>query len=294
MLSLTLDAFSGRPNPTWLLPTPAAGRVLDIFRDETPGAVAVADAFAPLGYRGLHLDVLDPGLALARRMPRRMFFSPFGGSISHAPRAIEALAIAAAHGVARAIDRAMEFVREIVRWIIEACRRALATPPPPRTLPPGQRRWPCAHETQPYDPHFWNDPAHILQNNCYAYAANRREDLFPQPGRGAGRPMLRYDELLTGPVTAATMADGARRFDDCLPASEAPRLLVALVVAPGIDYHWYREHGAFWGHKPGPTAARDFDEAHALILDPQVCDRGPYSDFCGYFLLPRGLRLAGA
>jgi len=33
-----------------------------------------------------------------------------------------------------------------------------------------------------------------------------------------------------------------------------------LVVAPGYDYHWYRKQlEGFWGHKPGGTAARNYE-----------------------------------
>jgi hypothetical protein len=76
------------------------------------------------------------------------------------------------------------------------------------------------------------------------------------------------------------------RFD-CFPDSEKPRYLVALVVAPGPgfnDFHWFRKQsGGFWGHKPGGTAARNVDNSGVLITDPQTANRGPYTQFCGYF-----------
>ena len=69
-----------------------------------------------------------------------------------------------------------------------------------------------------------------------------------------------------------------------LPQSEFPRRLMALVIAPGYDYHWYRhQRGGFWGHKPGSTAARNVDSNGVLITDPQTCARGPYTNFCDFF-----------
>jgi len=49
----------------------------------------------------------------------------------------------------------------------------------------------------------------------------------------------------------------------------APRYLVALVVAPGPgfrDFHWFRKQsGGFWGHKPCGTEARNVDNSGLLI-----------------------------
>jgi len=64
------------------------------------------------------------------------------------------------------------------------------------------------------------------------------------------------------------MADGLVRRCACLPPSEWPRRLMALVIDPGVDYHWYREErGGFWGHKPGGTAARNFDNSGNLVAN---------------------------
>jgi hypothetical protein len=71
---------------------------------------------------------------------------------------------------------------------------------------------------------------------------------------------------------------------------------VALVVWPGVDYHWYRRHSnGFWGHKPGQTAARNVDNANVLIngitRTPANCNRGPYTHFCGYRFSPTGMQV---
>jgi hypothetical protein len=93
--------------------------------------------------------------------------------------------------------------------------------------------------------------------------------------------------------TTAAMADGLVHRCICLPMSEWPRRLMALVVdnqPPGFDYHWYRrQRGGFWGHKPGGTAARNIDNSNVVITNSETCDRGRYNGFCGYFYAGRSV-----
>ena len=59
---------------------------------------------------------------------------------------------------------------------------------------------------------------------------------------------------------------------------------VALVVAPGLDFHWYRlDDNGKWSHKPGNTKATNLDNLGNIIDDPRTADRGPYTQFCGCF-----------
>jgi hypothetical protein len=147
---------------------------------------------------------------------------------------------------------------------------------------------PVAHETitcwielGTFNPGFWNDPAHIWRNNCYNYASNRRTDTFAQPGRATGHQAT---VMACADVTAAALSDGLHHRFDCFPDSERPRWLMALVVAPGYDYHWYRKQKeGFWGHKPGSTAARNVDNNGAIVWNPETAARLPYTNFCGYF-----------
>jgi hypothetical protein len=143
----------------------------------------------------------------------------------------------------------------------------------------------CQIELGAFNPGFWNNDANVrLHNNCYNYASNKRTNTFAQPGRGCGH---QYTQITCAEVTRAALCDGLHRRFDCFPASQKPRYLVALVVSPTpgfIDYHWYRKQKeGFWGHKPGNTAARNVDNSNHLILNPETCDRGPYTIFCGYF-----------
>jgi hypothetical protein len=152
-----------------------------------------------------------------------------------------------------------------------------AVPPAPQAAPAIT----CHIEVAPFNPAFWNNSSVIGRNNCYNYASNRRTDTFAQPGRGAGQM---YTALTCPEVSRAALADGCHRRYDCFPDTEKPRWLMALVVAPGQDYHWYRlSKEGFWGHKPGGTAARNTDNNGHVITNPETCARFPYTDFCGYF-----------
>jgi len=47
--------------------------------------------------------------------------------------------------------------------------------------------------------------------------------------------------------------------------------LVALVTAPGYDYHWLRQDAnGMWSHKPGWSPATNRDSAGKLIHDPRT------------------------
>src|SRR6185436_15253134 len=110
-----------------------------------------------------------------------------------------------------------------------------------------------------------NNPPIIDSTNCYAYAANDPDGHppgKPQPGQHCGRPATAVD---CASVTAAALCDGM------VPAP--PPLIhrsghypVALVVDPGVDYHWYRQDSnGYWSHKPGNTAATDVDASNNRI-----------------------------
>jgi hypothetical protein len=72
--------------------------------------------------------------------------------------------------------------------------------------------------------------------------------------------------------------------------------IIALVTASQIgfsDYHWFRRDASGnWSHKPGHTKVRNVDNAGKIIVDPATCDRGPYTEFCGYFhCIPARVRI---
>ena len=97
---------------------------------------------------------------------------------------------------------------------------------------------------------------------------------------GAQANIMACNTVTAGPA----MADGLVKRCNCFPQSEYPRRLMALVINTGWDYHWYRhERGGFWGHKPGEYCRRNYDNSSAIIVNPEMCNRGGYTDFCDYF-----------
>ncbi|HYG62486.1 MAG TPA: LamG domain-containing protein [Thermoanaerobaculia bacterium] len=134
-----------------------------------------------------------------------------------------------------------------------------------------------------YEPSYWNSGSRLANNNCYNYANNKPTDTFAQPGRAAG---AQWTSLTCAAVHQAAVADGLQ------PISGYPSYVldlktgVALVVAPGIDYHWYRlDDDGTWTHKPGNSPATNRDNSGNIITDPRTANRGIYTEFCGFYTL---------
>lgn len=135
-----------------------------------------------------------------------------------------------------------------------------------------------------YNPGFWNNNSkRKRKNNCYNYANNKATDTFAQPGRAAGAEI---------PYSSCFHAHDAAVADGLEPIADYPNTLmdfktgVALVVAPGRDYHWYRlnEDGT-WSHKPGQGSATNRDNSGNVITDPRTANRGIYTQFCGFYTI---------
>jgi hypothetical protein len=297
MLRVTIDAFSGQPNPSYQLRDAEARELLRDVSRRRSAITDAAEGFNGLGFRGVVVESLTDDLAedVGRDLPAA--FRVGGGTamdeangLDLAERLVRGLLVAEYLEEPTRID---EPVLQRVLDLLGAPRSAglPSTPdgPAPEQAAPGDDT--CRIERSTFNPGFWNAAGTIGSNNCYNYASNWRTNTFAQPGRGAGQI---YSSLSCPAVTAAALADGCQRRFVCFPDAEKPRRLVALVVWPGSDYHWYRIHSAaegFWGHKPGSTAARNLDNSGRVITNPETCDRGPYTQFCGYFYTCNSQRL---
>jgi hypothetical protein len=284
MLQITVDIFSGRPNPTWVVEADEATKLLQEISRNQSAIAAVHEGYQGLGYRGLVVETLSDNIGSKYDLPAifRIGHNSHEKGLEIAERVLNSML------GTRLLDEHLHgLIIEELKRLRSREEIAVADAFAPAVAPVTREAVTCWIELGHFNPGFWNDPTHIGRNNCYHYASNHRRDTFRvqpgggQPGAGCGHM---YTALTCAEVTRAALCDGLHHRFDCFPDSEKPRWLMALVVAPGIDFHWYRkQHEGFWGHKPGSTAARNVDNNGAIVWNPETAARLPYTDFCGYF-----------
>ncbi|NJP08083.1 MAG: hypothetical protein HC866_00250 [Leptolyngbyaceae cyanobacterium RU_5_1] len=308
MLRITANVFSGRPDPEWIITDEQEARTMlkEIAKNRTVVS-QTAPVEAGLGFRGLMIEPLSDELSKDFELPASMYMAAGSGATSSkaneiAERLISSMSSAEISPESASISEGGlplgEMLQSFLQQQLETTSRVSV--PDVEGLPqmmaveaPVEIAASCTYDTSPYNPGFWNnDPNIRSRNNCYNYASNKRTDTFAQPGRGCGHM---YTAINCAEVTRAALCDGLHRRYDCFPDSEAPRYLVALVIAPGPgfnDFHWYRlMREGYWAHKPGSTAVRNVDNSGKVISNPATCDRGPYTIFCGYFYTCRSQKI---
>lgn len=304
MLRIEVDIMSGRPNPEWFITdADETKKLLDAVRGARGATAKIRTGYLGLGFREVRVSVIEDDPRLPRGVPREFALAStaaedFQTSGRLARELIEEMT---RHAQVKLVAHAATPLNQKLRdAVLERFERYLAEPPrerlPKQTKGPNQLRTTirddrctqCEYEVSQFNPGFWNNSFFVQDhNNCYNYARNWRTDTFAQPGRAHG---AQASTMSCAAVTTAAMADGLRRRCTCLPASEYPRRLMALVIDPGHDYHWYRhQRGGFWGHKPGHTPARNVDNSNVVITNPETCNRGGYVNFCGYFYAGRSV-----
>src|SRR5258708_4066187 len=143
-----------------------------------------------------------------------------------------------------------------------------------------------AADAPPYNPGKWNVPTVQPNNNCYNYANDHITNTFAQPGRAHSRPPSSMACPGTHPSAVADGLVSVPGFSK--PLTPGQGWYIALVIWPGQDFHWQDNVGC-WSHKPGSTPVRNVDSSGAAISDPQTCNRGPYTAFCGYMVTTRSV-----
>ena len=303
MLRVEVDIFSGRPNPIWIITdADEVKQLLGAASEARTGVAKPGAGFTGLGYREVRLSLIGDDERPPRGVPREFAV----GSNAAANLAVSGqLARQILDGMLRHADIRLvqheltPLNRTILKFVLDQLGHFLDNPPkpsrPPKSPPSNPLRTTvkdarcekCEYEVSQYNPGFWNTPTVQPHNNCYNYARDWRTDTFAQPGRAHGAQTF---TMKCSNVTTAAMADGLKKRCTCLGINEWPRRMMALVIAPNQDYHWYREQrGGFWGHKPGHTAARNWDNNNNLVVNPETAARGPYTDFCSYFYAGRSV-----
>jgi hypothetical protein len=285
---VTLNVYSGRTNPSWVLSDDHAHELLDrVHSLQTKTHLKAASSVGGLGYRGftvssvaqstlgalslaVHEGVVDPGATDL--------------SVFNEDREIEKWLLESGghHVEADVAKHVNEALATSASDALEARSKAVLLPPPVPVCTPK------AADAPPYNPGKWNVPNVQPFNNCYNYANDHITNTFAQPGRAHNK---KYTQLTCASVQPAAIADGlspTANFQAHLGPGKG--WYVALVIWPGNDYHWYRQdQNGCWSHKPGGTAARNVDSNGKIITDPKTAARGPYTIFCTYMITNRSV-----
>lgn len=287
-LRVTVDVFSGRSNPALVLEGREEREVLARLRPSRRQGPAAATAQSFLGYRGLRFDLTGGRRSLPPtfRLLHGILLGE-GLGVPAADPGFESWFTSATGPLAR-LGLGSAFHE---RLEVERSRKhphgGDGDKDDRRERNEGHgKRGHC--ECAPlYEPAWWNDAGQIqYNNNCYNYSTNYRSDTYAQPGLAAG---AMYATLSCKDVRAGAVADDL--IADPKADNRCPKEghLVALVVAPGWDFHWYRKgRTGYWSHKPGGTQATNRDNSGNLIPDPRTADRGPYTDFCTFMVVMHG------
>ncbi len=270
--TVTLNIYSGMPNPTWELTTDQEIEFNNKFSqmkfaplDKSPVGVGL------LGYRGFEVQSIENNDISLKA-------SIFGSIINigdvddqnmiDSEREIELFLLEIAKDK---LDKDLfDYVKDSIKENLSDAAEKRAS---------GFQ----VMDAPPFDPGYWNnDPCIKKTDNCYNYAVNKATYTFAQPGRGSGQK---------GPdVPVCTCTGAAAERDGVVKATSTTIVpsdghLVALVIWPGKDFHWYRKDKSNnWSHKPGSTDAINTDNDRKLISNPETCARGNYTVFCGYYI----------
>jgi hypothetical protein len=285
-LRITIDIFSGRPNPVMDVTGREAHEILERVKPSErlrPGHMGAPEHI--LGYRGLSIEQVGA----TRRSGLPKIFRVAAGSI-YGPKLSHAIAdpnferdFSSARGLAARFKGISGFPA-ILRREIDRLHDIRKHHKDYHHRWPGKERCRCAPL---YEPTWWNDAGQKqIHNNCYNYATNYRTDTFAQPGRGNG---AMYTSFTCASVRPAAVADDLIAAPGANNKCPEEGHLVALVIWPSVDFHWYRKgRNGFWSHKPGGTPVRNVDNGNHLIRDPRTADRGGYTVFCTFMVVMHG------
>lgn len=214
MVVISVDIFSGRPNPIWILEQKDAREILKRIASK-PDIISRVDrnqvGYEGLGYRGIYVGLLSDDMTFEYDLPHH--FMILNGAASQdskdqeiAMQLIDTLAKGTLYQekkeekgfISISSKGFIPFVKEEMLKILK--KGSVKTDymvkipdhgdaVPVEAKPTILKSACCYIELCAFNPGFWNNCKTIKQNNnCYNYATNRRTDTFAQPGRGSGHP----------------------------------------------------------------------------------------------------------
>lgn len=286
-LAVTLHVYSGRPNPSWVLSPEQSVELLAILRSLRTQTPFKARSIAKrLGYRGFSVA------STPRSSFGDIWFYVNRGVVDLGPTEVSLLD--SQHEVeGRLLDSAKPYTSETVRgWIGQAMDIPVTEMAIHGNLMAAEAATrACARkafDAPLYEPAKWSVSTVQFTNNCYNYANNRPDGNLAQPGHAHG---IEIRSSSCDEVQNAALADGLSLVKDTnTPRARGEGWYVALALAPGEDYHWYRQDAdGCWSHKIDKLEVIDTDESGALIINPEACDRGVYTKFCHYMVTGNGV-----
>jgi hypothetical protein len=288
--TITLRIFSGLPNPTWRLTDEEEQQLIarlmspKAFTNRRPSGI-----FGGLGYRGFSIDRIDDRQGRLRAVVHERIIE----SGAAFPNVIDDTELE--RWLAQTAQR--HIPDDVLRHLDEQVQRGRTTETFrfPSDAPPSCPR--CNAAGAPaYEPERWNVFDFFLHNNCYDWANNFMTNSYSQPGAASSENGIGVKIMACPNVAAGAAADGLRPASGFADPLGGDEWYVALAIWPGRDYHWYRQDNVgCWSHKPGPDLVRNVDNSGNPIADPssQSCDRGPYTEFCGYMVTHRNIAISG-
>lgn len=313
MITVELDIFSGNPNPVWTLTAQEEKElVARVMAD--PSLTLAPKSAGKLGYRGFIISASNEARNTLEKsgLPSRFYIE------SQENADTEAALLNSIEAGKRVADDVRQVAFDSIRatnqlwseyWRTHTNIDSLAldsrtakgfersvnslepnipldAPRPDKNAPDSLVCGPLVY-TSDTNFTFWNDAYSRPRNNCYNYAANYRSHTFAQPGRVTGAQWTSLADCSTVPGSVSYGADSDGFETTCYPSGN--QLYVCLVLWANNDFHWYRlAANGHWCHKPGQTAARNYDNSGNWISDPATCNRGPYTLVCSYRYFPNG------
>ena len=160
---------------------------------------------------------------------------------------------------------------------------------------------------------IWNKNQYLKDShNCFAYAINTvdpalikdcKDEIgcnvgFPQPGYQAGyKRFANQREKGCGDMVMRLWGDNPKVYATTFRSKcKYGTSKIALIVDPKRDYHFLRQDpDGYWSHKPGSLPVKRVDASDRPIIRPDRAlfiykskeDPLLYTDFCGYFCVPR-------
>jgi hypothetical protein len=279
MLQVELDIFSGMPNPTWILTDKEERALLDRIMAKPELMLSSVQSPGILGYRGMVVSLVKEddnawsrtALASGTRLPHTFRI----GGLSKESIETASWMLTTSEKTETSVD---DFLREVAQTGISTVTLESATVEEGGTQLAGAGMC-CSSNYLFMNASTFNLSTYISTSNCYCFASNHPGGgRWAKPGRRGGyaSPSLSPSDLGAG-----LARDGWK--GSCVPLRN---LMIALVVWPNYDFHFYRlvrTNSYLWGHKPGGTSARYTDNSGNYITEPAICNRGGYTSFYGYW-----------